>query len=121
MSRGQNEELSKMGKNSPGMTLETKDKTAPVTEDDTACSRCESPIDTTGSPPWCKKCRAKYQREYQTLRKQMSESRGYAAGVAAMRDAIAAEFDRMGRQTYSAFSLAQWVRKFQISESPQTD
>lgn len=82
-----------------------------TTEVERACSRCESPLDTTGSPKWCKACRAKNQREYMALRKEMAESRGFAAGVSAMREAVVREFDRLGRQNVNAFACAKWVRE----------
>ena len=80
MSRGTDEELPKDGKDYR------------IVDEDKTCSRCESPLDTTGNPQWCKKCRATYKREYERTRKDMAESRGFAAGVAATKDLIASEF-----------------------------
>lgn len=60
------------------------------------CSKCSETLDTTGYPLWCKVCRAKYRREYDGLRKEISETRGYAAGVTAMRGAIVAHFAKIG-------------------------
>ncbi len=85
---------------------------------DKQCSRtdCGKPLDTSGSPPWCKACRAKYQRDYQSLRKEMSESRGYAAGVSAFRDHIVKKFEAIGTSAnFTGSVAAQWVRGEQIS------
>lgn len=57
------------------------------------CSKCENALDGVGFPHWCKKCRATYRREYEALRKEMAETRGYAAGVSAMREFVAANFE----------------------------
>lgn len=57
-----------------------------------ACSKCDKALDSSGFPHWCKKCRATYRREYDALRKEMSETRGYAAGLSAMREFIATNF-----------------------------
>jgi len=51
------------------------------------CSRCESDLDTDGYPLWCKACRAKYNREYRDLQRQMGDGRGFLAGVEAFRRA----------------------------------
>jgi len=82
----------------------------------TSCARCEKPLDTNGSPHWCKACRAKYQREYQLLRVEMSETRGYAAGVSAMREHIVRKFEAIGTTaTFNGSVAAQWVRGEQLT------
>jgi hypothetical protein len=78
---------------------------------DLKCSRCEQELDTEGSPRWCKKCRAKYQREYQALRKEMGESRGYAAGCSAMRAFLESYFAQFGNARISGFEASTMVRK----------
>ena len=78
---------------------------------DAKCSRCEGPLNTVNFPHWCKACRAKYQREYQALRKQMSETRGFAAGVSAFRDHAARLLWQMGPSMINAADTAQWLRK----------
>ncbi len=75
------------------------------------CSRCELDRDTEGSPPWCKACRAKYQREYQSLKKEMSETRGYAAGCSAMRDFMCGYFQQLGNVKLSGFEVSIMARK----------
>jgi hypothetical protein len=59
----------------------------------TTCSKCDGKLDSTGFPHWCKACRAKYKRDYEALRGEMSETRGYAAGVSAMREFLAVNFE----------------------------
>lgn len=111
MSRGTNEELSKLGNNHRAMSEETK----PQTEE---CSKCEAPLDTTGFPKWCKACRAKYKREYEATKKEMSETRGYAAGFsagsAAMQAGIAARVAAVGNGKFSGLRFAEWIKAFRL-------
>ncbi len=75
------------------------------------CSRCESPLDTTGNPQWCKKCRAKNQREYERTRKDMAETRGFAAGASATKAFIAECFEQQVRHAnISGMEAARYVR-----------
>lgn len=60
------------------------------------CSKCGKPRDTTGYPLWCLSCRAKNKREYEATKKEMSETRGYATGITAMRYYLAEQFRRYG-------------------------
>lgn len=75
------------------------------------CSKCTEPLDTAGSPPWCKACRAKYQRDYKAIRAEMTESRGYAAGVSAMREHLAKRFEHLGAGSFSGAEVAYLVRQ----------
>lgn len=75
------------------------------------CSRCQKPLDADGSPRWCKACRAKYQRDYQALKKEMSESRGFAAGCSAMRDTLAKHFEQFQRARFSGAEIAKMIRR----------
>lgn len=59
---------------------------------DAKCSKCEGNLDTAGFPKWCRKCRAAYKREYEALKSDMAETRGFAAGVSAMRAYLAERF-----------------------------
>lgn len=77
------------------------------------CSRCTEPLDTTGSPTWCKACRAKYQREYKALRAEMTESRGFAAGVSAMRAYLAEQFAKLGAGGFTGSEVASLIRQSQ--------
>ena len=83
------------------------------------CSKCESgKVEDEHYPRWCKTCRAKWQREYQALRKDLSETRGYAAGVSAFREHIVKKFEAIGTTaTFNGAVAAQWVRGEQISIS----
>ena len=75
------------------------------------CSKCEKDLDTTGFPKWCKKCRKSYNDEYKSLQKQMSETRGFAAGVSAAKHFIANEFDCSIRgATINGHEAARLVR-----------
>jgi hypothetical protein len=80
-------------------------------EIDLKCSKCDKKLDTEGTPRWCKKCRADYQREYQSLKKEMSETRGVAAGRSEMREFIANYFLSLGNAHLSAAEASFMVRK----------
>lgn len=74
------------------------------------CSRCKGELDTTGSPRWCKKCRNDYQQDYQATRKAMTEGKGFAAGVQAMRQYLAENFRRYGSQgAFTGDEIAQTI------------
>ena len=83
------------------------------------CSRCGKERDTQGAPPWCKACRAKYQRDYQALRKEMSESRGFAAGISAMRAYLADTWDKYPDiQTFTGPQIARVIRNVRGPDMP---
>ena len=87
--------------------------------EETTCSRCEKALDTTGVPLWCRACRAEYQREYKALQKQMSETRGFAAGVSAAKAFVASEFETAIRgATINGFEAARLVRACKGPVSP---
>ncbi len=75
---------------------------SPVSSPVSTCSKCDKALDTTGYPLWCRSCRAANKREYENTRREMQESRGYAAGVTAMRHYLAENFRRYG--TAGSFS-----------------
>lgn len=70
------------------------------------CTKCKEPLDTEGYPLFCKACRAKYQREYQAMRKEMSESRGFCAGISAMRALLVREFNAQGSGSFTGYEIA---------------
>lgn len=75
------------------------------------CSKCNKELDTTGYPLWCKSCRAANKREYEATKKEMQESRGYAAGVAAMRAYLADNFARYGSAgSFNGNEIAHTIR-----------
>lgn len=83
------------------------------------CSKCDGVLDTTGTPKWCRACRAKYKREYEATVKEMTESRGYAAGVSAMRDYLAQNFAKYGScGSFSGYEISQTIKsvRFPIAE-----
>lgn len=82
---------------------------------------CTNPLDTTGSPPWCRECRAKYQRQYRSIQKQMSEGRGFCAGVVAAKHLLASEFERNIRGAMiSGHEAARLVRACKGPALPTT-
>jgi len=75
-----------------------------------ACSKCGNALDTTGSPKWCRACRAKYKREYDATVKEMTESRGFAAGCTAMREYLAKRFSEYGAAgSFSGIEIAKII------------
>lgn len=87
----------------------------PAETEDKTCSRCEGELDTTGYPRWCKKCRATNQREYNRTIREMSETRGFAAGfaagAAAMRVKIVSHCQGLGSGRFPGAMLAGWIAK----------
>lgn len=85
------------------------------------CSKCEGPLDTTSYPKWCKACRAKNKREYEATKKEMSETRGFAAGVSAAKDLLASEFESAIRgAAINGFEAARLVRACKGPALPTT-
>jgi len=82
------------------------------------CTKCGQARDTIGYPKWCKACRSTYKREYAELKEGMSETRGYSAGISAMRDCAAREFDRLGSGSFAAFEVAALIRQMPGPERP---
>ena len=75
------------------------------------CSKCEKPLDTSGFPKWCKACQNAYRREYRRTKEDMSESRGFAAGVSATKSLLASEFEHAIRGAQiNGFEAARLVR-----------
>ncbi len=87
-------------------------------EDQAVCRRvddggeeCGKPLDTTGYPIWCKACRAKHRVAYNATVKEMSETRGFAAGVSAAKAFVASEFETAIRGSMiNGFEAARLVR-----------
>ncbi len=72
-----------------------------------ACSKCQEPLDTAGYPKWCKSCRAKYKRGYEDAKEKLT----FGEGVAAMRDVLADEFERLGTGSFQAYECADLIRR----------
>ncbi len=75
------------------------------------CSKCEADLDTNGFPRWCRKCRLAYKREYQALKAEMAETRGFAGGIEAMRTFLAERFEVYKIQRFSGPEIADVIRR----------
>ena len=77
------------------------------------CSKCkERPrAHPESTNPWCRQCNTEKQLEYQQTRQEMTESHGYADGVAAMRDFMEAYFKQFGNAVFSGFEISTMARK----------
>jgi hypothetical protein len=85
---------------------------ATVTADTASrCSKCAGPLDRKGYPLECRACWAKRQRDYVATKKEMTESRGFAAGVSAMRAHLAGQFDRIGSGSFNGYEAAGLIRQ----------
>ena len=74
------------------------------------CTKCDGPLDTTSYPLWCLKCRAAHRREYEATKKEMSESRGFAAGMNAMREYLARNFRQYGSAgSFTGYEIADTI------------
>jgi threonine synthase len=81
-------------------------------EIETKCSKCGKPGEVAVSPRWCRDCRAKYQREYERTKKEMQETRGYAAGVSAMRAHLVKIFSEIrGGGSFTAQEVAYYIQQ----------
>ena len=76
----------------PNIYLESLQMPKEVVEDVPVCTKCGGVLDTENYPRWCKACRAKHRREYEATKAEMTESRGFAGGCSAMRDALGRYF-----------------------------
>lgn len=101
------------------MATAVQPKLAASGEASETCSRCDESLDTTGFPKWCKACRQSYNKEYKALQKQLSETRGFCAGVSAAKAFIASEFESAIRgATINGFEAARLVRACKGPELP---
>jgi len=81
---------SQAAESAPDVSRETQAVCRRVGDDGKACGK---DLDTSGYPLWCKACRSKHRNAYNATVKDMSESRGFAAGVSAAKDFLAREFE----------------------------
>jgi hypothetical protein len=72
---------------------------------------CSNPLDTTGTPKWCKRCRADYQKEHRALEMDRKERQGYIKGAKKMREILAAEFAKLGIGTFSGDEVAELIQR----------
>jgi len=80
------------------------------------CSRCSDALDTAGKPRWCKKCRAKYQKEYQELRQDAAENNGFQSGCRCMQAATAAYFRQYPSAVFTGAEIAHMISKLSSAE-----
>ena len=78
------------------------------------CSKChKNPrADANGTNPWCKECRADYQRAYEAGRAEKLKDTGFAKGAEAMRKALLERF--AGRAPDGVIRLSDlyhWLRE----------
>ena len=69
------------------------------------CAKCSEVLDTKA--PWCKACRAKYQRDYQSTKGDLA----FASGAGAMREHLARHFERLGPGGFSGYEIAGLIRR----------
>ena len=75
------------------------------------CSKCGQVLDTTGTPKWCKACRADYQRERTSTLEERAETRGLERGIRFERQAVENYFRALGRSHFSGAEVAAMVAK----------
>lgn len=87
------------------------------------CSRCgKNPRAAADSNnPWCKECRAEYQREYEDRRLARKESKGFALGVAAMRAELARRFGELGFSSLEAWEVRDAILQAPAPPIPTED
>ncbi len=89
------------------MTSPAAAESAPASK----CKKCDGVLDALGYPKWCLKCRAAYRSEYNKTKKEMEETRGYAAGVSAMREHLIEHFIPLGHGMFTALDVARLIKQ----------
>ena len=86
------------------------------------CSRCgKNPrADADSTNPWCTKCKAEKQKEFVEQKAAQDAAHNYALGVNAMREKIAAIFDRCGSAVFMAHEVAALIRREPAPRPDQT-
>lgn len=87
------------------------------------CSKCgKNPrADADGTNPWCKECRAAYQRDYEDRKMARKESRGFALGVQAMRADLARRFGELGFSSLEAWEVRDAILQAPAPQIPTED
>ena len=99
-----------------GFMMAESDQMNDEQEKPEGCTKCGGSLDTSGYPLWCKKCQAKWHRQNYALKKELRESRGYAAGVSAFRSHLIQKLEKIPTgYTFNGPTAAEWVRNEQIS------
>lgn len=92
----------------PSVPVVDFDTTPPAEAEPTGeprpCSKCGLP-----GYPYCKACRANYQRDYVANREQMAGNYGFAKGVKTFREMIAAEFARLSKVGFVGAEIAHAI------------
>src|ERR1700684_213797 len=100
-------------------TMETPNSGDPQLQEQ--CGQCGQPLDRNGSPKWCKSCWARYQREYQALKGEMAEGKGFARGVAAFRTMLIENFNRLGTGTFAGDEVAALIAQASLLPPARVD
>jgi len=92
---------------------------ADMAEKATLCSKCgDNEVKGESYPRWCSNCRTNYRRELEAVKEGRTEKKGFAAGVTAMRECLAAEFDKLGSGRFEASEVADLIMR---SPGPKLD
>ena len=82
------------------------------------CSKCPADLDTTGSPKWCKACRAAYQKENRDAAEERAESRGFIRGIEAMRNTLRTEFSKRQNGMFYGHDVMRVIEDFPRPQQP---
>lgn len=73
------------------------------------CSKCKiSPA--TNKHPWCLFCKAENQAANREAKDALARTKGYSEGVEAMRETLAAEFERLGTAVVTCLEVSKAIR-----------
>ena len=76
------------------------------------CTRCGKEDAASGTPRWCKKCRAEYQRDYQDTVREMANKKGFAEGARAYREMVVSKLRKVRPDAQmSVGELIAWLRR----------
>lgn len=85
------------------------------------CGKCTEPLDTKGSPKWCKKCRNDYQRDYKDQQYEEAKKEGYsdgfAAGYAECRLYIMQHFNPFPLANFRGIDLLNYLRHLPTAQA----
>ena len=73
------------------------------------CSKCRL-FPATNKHPWCLECKAENQAKNREAKDALARVKGYGEGVDAMRETLAAEFERLGTAVVTCLEVSKAIR-----------
>lgn len=77
--------------------------------DERICSKCNL-FPATRNHRWCLECKAENQASNRQAKDALARAKGYGEGVEAMRETLAAEFERLGGALVTCVEVSKVIR-----------